>query len=260
MEKTNPRVLIAEDNPINQEIIKFILERHGFKFAVVENGLQAIKMLEYKAFDVILMDMEMPVMDGCEATKIIRQSEQSTGRHIKIIALTANDTDANRELCSNAGMDGYLTKPADPDLMVAMLKSDASLSMPIRQIDLEEKPAETAVIPETLNVSMLYQSVLGQTLPSVSMATLFLKELPELLAEVDDGMELNQFEQVARSAHRMGGAAAVIGAEQLALIAEELESSAKAGASVLLESLNKKLKSAAVLLSLELQAFLDRQI
>ena len=250
------KILVAEDHPINQEIIKAILEHHGFHCTAVANGLQVMDRLALEVFDVILMDMEMPLMDGCETTQAIRQMEQSTGRHVRIIALTANNKEADREFCINAGMDDFLAKPIDPEAMIAMIQSK-----PARAAGGEARHGQSADEPalKIFNVAALQSRLLGQKLPSVKMASLFLKDLPNTLAEIDHGLARQDLAHVARFAHRMGGAAAMLGAEQLALLAEELEDDASVGSFNTLPDLNAKLKTMAAILSVELQAFVDNQ-
>jgi len=104
-------ILIAEDNPVNQTLMIRILEKMGFSATVVENGTRAVEAVEKTSFDLILMDVQMPEMDGFEATKAIRRKEKHTGKHIPIIALTAHALKGDRERCLESGMDDYLTKP-----------------------------------------------------------------------------------------------------------------------------------------------------
>lgn len=104
-------ILLVEDNKINQRIAIMILEKAGHRVQVCENGALALETLEAQTFDLILMDMQMPVMGGVEATINIRHREEQTGLHIPIIAMTANAMDDDRELCLSSGMDGYVSKP-----------------------------------------------------------------------------------------------------------------------------------------------------
>src|SRR6516164_5499155 len=105
------RVLLAEDNPVNQTLAMRILERLGHKVQVVNNGKEALGRAQGEEFDVILMDVQMPEMDGLEATTAIRDAEASTGKHVPIVAMTAHAMKGDREKCLSAGMDGYLSKP-----------------------------------------------------------------------------------------------------------------------------------------------------
>jgi len=107
------RVLLAEDNIVNQKISARMLEKQGCKVATVDNGQEVIERINKEDFDVILMDAQMPILDGLEATKIIRQNEQDTGKHIPIIALTARAMQEDRKKCLEVGMDGYVAKPID---------------------------------------------------------------------------------------------------------------------------------------------------
>jgi CheY-like chemotaxis protein len=105
------RILVAEDNPDNQTVIMRILEKAGHQVALAHNGRQALEIWASSPFDLIFMDMQMPEMDGLEATREIRGLEQNTGRRICIMAMTANAMSGDRDRCLAAGMDGYFTKP-----------------------------------------------------------------------------------------------------------------------------------------------------
>jgi two-component system sensor histidine kinase/response regulator len=105
------RILLAEDNTVNQRLISRILEKMGHTVVVTNDGAAALTMLSQQQFDLVAMDMQMPVMDGLEATQKIRLSELVTARHTPIIAITANAFDDDRRKCFEAGMDGYVVKP-----------------------------------------------------------------------------------------------------------------------------------------------------
>jgi PAS domain S-box-containing protein len=107
-------VLLAEDNPVNQRLAVRILEKHGCSVTIASDGREALRRYEQQVFDVVLMDVQMPEMDGFEATASIRERERQTGRHVPIIALTAHAMASDRELCLRAGMDDYITKPIQP--------------------------------------------------------------------------------------------------------------------------------------------------
>ena len=114
-EKADPQrkanILVAEDNVVNQRLVRELLTRKNFDVTIVENGLKIFDILEQSNFDIILMDIQMPVMDGLEATAIIREIEKGTGKHIPIIGITAYAVKADKEKCLGAGMDDYLAKP-----------------------------------------------------------------------------------------------------------------------------------------------------
>jgi CheY-like chemotaxis protein len=104
-------ILLAEDNKVNQKLASRMLEKLGHEVVIAENGEEAIEKMKQGDFDLILMDVQMPIMDGFQATKKIRESEQKGNKHIPIIALTAYAMKGDREKCLKAGMDGYLSKP-----------------------------------------------------------------------------------------------------------------------------------------------------
>jgi len=105
------RILLAEDNVVNQRLVERILEKEGYEVVVVANGLEALEAVKKKTFDLVLMDVQMPEMDGLEATRAIRQSEQATLEHVPIVALTAHAMTGDQHRCLAAGMDSYLSKP-----------------------------------------------------------------------------------------------------------------------------------------------------
>jgi two-component system sensor histidine kinase/response regulator len=104
-------VLLAEDNPVNQRVAARLLEKRGHVVVLAENGVRAIEEFQKQRFDLILMDVQMPVMDGVDATAAIRQSEKITGGHIPIVAMTAHAMEGDRQRFLESGMDGYISKP-----------------------------------------------------------------------------------------------------------------------------------------------------
>jgi len=107
------RILVAEDNIINQRVAEGLLTKRGHEVTLVSNGHQVLEALRRGAFDLVLIDIQMPDMDGFEATAVIRQWERETGRHVRIVAMTAHAMRGDRERCLAAGMDDYLSKPID---------------------------------------------------------------------------------------------------------------------------------------------------
>jgi CheY-like chemotaxis protein len=114
-------ILLAEDGIVNQRVAVGLLERRGHAVVIANNGREALEALEKQLFDLVLMDVHMPEMDGYEATAAIRQSEQQSGEHMPIIAMTANAMKGDRERCLEAGMDGYLAKPVKPGQLFAVI-------------------------------------------------------------------------------------------------------------------------------------------
>jgi two-component system, sensor histidine kinase and response regulator len=116
------RVLLAEDNAVNRVVASRLLEKQGHHVAIATTGREALVALRREHYDVVLMDVQMPDMDGFEATRAIRAMEQHTGRHQQIIALTAHAMIGDRERCLEAGMDAYLAKPISPQELYELLE------------------------------------------------------------------------------------------------------------------------------------------
>ena len=126
-------VLVVEDHPVGQHLVGMFLARHGHRAHVVANGREALEALAGDNFDAILMDIQMPVMNGFEATRAIRLGEQDTGRHIPIVAMTAFALKGDRERCLSCGMDGYISKPIRPDALMEALDRACALDAPARR-------------------------------------------------------------------------------------------------------------------------------
>ena len=117
------RILLAEDNPVNQVLAARLLEKHGHRVAVARNGREALAQIEAQSFDLVLMDVQMPELDGLEATAAIREKEKTTGTHLPIVAMTAHAMQGDQERCLAAGMDGYVSKPIDINQLVSVVES-----------------------------------------------------------------------------------------------------------------------------------------
>ncbi len=124
------RILVAEDNVTNQYLAVRLLEKRGHAVSVVGNGREAIEVLSRQPVDLVFMDVQMPEMDGLETTVAIRRAEQGTGRHVPIVAMTANAMSGDRECCLQAGMDGYLAKPLRPDALFDAVATFAVVAKP----------------------------------------------------------------------------------------------------------------------------------
>ena len=117
--------MLAEDCPVNQEVAVGLLELQGHTVHVVNNGREAVDAARQRPFDLVLMDVEMPEIDGLEATRLIRASEHGTGRHTPIVAMTAHAVTGFEQKCLAAGMDGYISKPIDPQQLYRIMDSFA---------------------------------------------------------------------------------------------------------------------------------------
>ena len=133
-------ILLAEDNKVNQRLAARLLEKRGHSVAVAGNGQEAVALFEKEPFDAILMDVQMPVVGGFEATGIIRQKEQMTGKHVAIIAMTARAMKGDEEECLAAGMDGYISKPIDSQRLFALFERLVLQDSPNQESDIPWPP------------------------------------------------------------------------------------------------------------------------
>ncbi len=120
------RILLVEDNIVNQRVAVGLLTRRGHDVRIAQQGAEAVALTETQTFDVVLMDLQMPVMGGIDATIAIRERERASGAHVRIVAMTAHAMDQDRERCLDAGMDGYLSKPINPEMLFAVVEQSES--------------------------------------------------------------------------------------------------------------------------------------
>lgn len=116
------RILLAEDNPVNQRVACRVLEKQGHQVVIANNGREALDALEREQFDLVLMDVQMPEMDGLEATAILRERERETGRHLTVVAMTAHAMTGDRERCLSSGMDDYISKPIHAEQLLNLVR------------------------------------------------------------------------------------------------------------------------------------------
>ncbi len=133
-------VLLAEDNLINQRVAMRLLEKRGHRVALATTGHEVLDWLKRQRFDLILMDVQMPEMDGLEATMAIRENEKQTGGYTPIVALTAHTMAGDRERCLQAGMDSYVNKPIEPVRLLEVVESTAAARLlrkgaPVQKVD-----------------------------------------------------------------------------------------------------------------------------
>ena len=242
-------ILLAEDSPLNQAVAIGLLERAGHKIVVVENGVQAIKAWSEQSFDAILMDLQMPIMDGIEATGKIRLLEQGrlnqpnasmgASKQIPIVALTAAAMQGDRERCINAGMNYYLDKPIVVEQLEAVLECIAdqmnSLS-PSSTTAMPKSGIPTESVPEpSINLEM----PLDPTAPlrrlkcnpqqlRVLLKTLY-DEIQQRIDELSFGFENADIEIVTRAAHSLKSAAQLFNANEISSTATLIEESSRQG-------------------------------
>jgi PAS domain S-box-containing protein len=217
-ERPSLRILVAEDNEVNQKLTLLLLEKMGYGGELAANGLEALEALRRQRYDVILMDVEMPVMDGLEASRSIHR-EWPDNERPRIIAMTANAMQGDRETCLAAGMDDYLSKPIHADELAAVLARCAPRAA-VREIqdgdvnDMALKHLEEAT---------------GDPLFVAELVDTFLRDAPALLTSLRSAQQTGEADELRRTAHTLKSNARTFGAAPLADLCQALESMANAG-------------------------------
>ena len=219
--------LLAEDNPVNQRLFLAMLSRAGIHASLARTGMEAVKMVASNHFDLVIMDVQMPEMDGLEAAAAIRRAEQQTGRHVPIIAMTAHAMPGDRDLCFAAGMDAYLSKPVRMDALLDEIHTLLSQMPPSVTMGVAA-PSPLSSMP-TIDYALALDRVGGDRELLGELASLFIDEYPKLLAECVAGFENHDLEAVSGAAHQLKGLLAQFGSEQGRQLAMALESAAKSG-------------------------------
>ena len=223
------RVLVAEDNPINQKLVLRQLQKLGFVADAVGNGLEVLEALAMIPYDIILMDCQMPEMDGYEATTEIRRREGDS-RHTTIIALTANALSGDRDRCLSAGMDDYISKPVKQEELGAIL--DIYSASPSRGSGESAEPREES------HISVIDLGVLasirglgdgGDSDPLSELIDLFLDDSAARLASLRNARKANDSRAFYRAAHTLKGSSGNMGARRMASICDYLEDAGRKG-------------------------------
>ena len=205
------KVLVVEDNHINQQVALRLLARLGIEATLAENGAEALAMVNARDFDVVFMDMQMPVMDGLEATRAIRRSG-GRGRNVPIVAMTANAFAADREACRKAGMNGFLPKPVERDDLLSVLTTLPEGKVPAAR----HASASDAARGEPFNRRRI-DALLRELGPEDTAFLLdsFATDVAGLLADLSAALEHGDAELAKRSLHTLKGASANVGFDDL---------------------------------------------
>jgi two-component system sensor histidine kinase/response regulator len=262
------RILLAEDNTVNQRVASKMLEQLGCLVDVAPDGVQAVKAVETGTYDLVLMDCQMPEMDGFDATRAIRQRE-GTGRRIPILAMTANALAGDRERCLEAGMDGYLSKPVRPDELAAAIsewlspadaaavhsdtRPTARIRVALPDADAEASPIDRGQLAELRTVG----GTDGAAFVS-ELVKAFTSEGRVELLQIRNAVASGDAERLHDGAHRLKGSAMNLGCVALADVAATLEHLGREGTTVgaeaHLERLGREFERAAVALEIEAEA------
>jgi len=224
------RVLLAEDNLVNQQVALGILKKFHVAVEVANNGAEAIKALKRSHFDLVLMDVQMPEMDGFEATRIIRNSSPAIlDPNVPIIAMTAHASRAHQKKCEEAGMNDHLAKPLDPEVLLAVLKKWLPEKKKMKQDCLIPKKENMATNDALFDREGLLSRVMGDQDLARLLVSTFLGDMPRQIEALRVYLERNDCEGATRQAHTIKGASANVGATALSLAAAAMERAGKSG-------------------------------
>jgi PAS domain S-box-containing protein len=212
------RLLLTEDNAVNQKLALRLLEKRGHKVVVASNGREALEALEGQAFDVVLMDVQMPEMDGFEATTAIRAKEKTTGGHVPIVAMTAHAMKGDRERCLQVGMDGYISKPLQPTELFEAVEGLAAAGAPCGGLVI---PAGNA--GPVFDAEFAMRSVGGDRELLKELIGLYFAECPRWLTEIGASVARGEAATLRRMAHTLKGTMSTFGATEACALAQRLE-------------------------------------
>jgi PAS domain S-box-containing protein len=218
------RVLLAEDNPVNQRLAVRIMEKWGHSVTVVGNGRKALEMWAKEDFDLILMDVQMPEMSGLEATEAIREREKTSSGRIPIIAMTAHAMEGDREKCLAAGMDQYVTKPIDQKRLFEVVEAFCVVRPHSESLSMNQSNQELSFDP-----GAALKRVDGDRELLREVANLFFEDTPRLLAEVRNAIQRGDGKALERSAHTLKGSVGNFGARTAFEAAFSLEQMGRNG-------------------------------
>ena len=249
--ESSPRVLVAEDNLINQKLTVRMLEKLGYQSDVVENGRDALAALERGGYVAILMDCQMPILDGFGATKLIREGERReamgereesaspspwplASRHIPVIALTANAMSGDRERCLAAGMDDYLTKPIRKEELKGALERWIQTSQPSRTVDSgstfpPDTPAAADAFPLIFDTTTMVRNIGGDRELLDQLIVLFLQRYQPMLENIRIALSIQDQRAIEQAAHLLKGTAGNLCASEVVLAAGQLEALGRLG-------------------------------
>ncbi len=242
------RILLAEDNLVNQQLAVILLEQWGHSVAVAETGFETLALLGNGNFDLILMDIQMPELGGLEATRMIREAESGSGRHIPIVAMTANAMQGDRERCLEAGMDGYISKPLAREELAAIVRGYTG-------------PVEAETAQPAPAAAFDYQTALGRADSEIIsiIAEPFMADAAERLVATEQALASRERLTLQREAHTVKGLAGNFNAEPLVQLARELEMLAEKADWSELDKLAAAMCAELQTLVLALRCFLENQ-
>jgi PAS domain S-box-containing protein len=245
--KQRLKILVAEDNPTNQLVALKVLEKLGYRADAVEHGQQVLDAMREQAYDLVLMDVQMPVMDGFETTRLIR--DQKAGVHnskIRIIAMTAHAMAGDRQKCLNAGMDDYIAKPIEPETVQQAIERQQKLRTPFAVSTLNEASEVTvpsSPVPPILDRPGLLKRLGGDLELIGDVLAAFSADAPTHITNLLDALNRSDTIAIRRIGHTLKGSAASVGAEAVRSVAYQVELAGSDGEIHLIPKLLTQLKT-----------------
>jgi PAS domain S-box-containing protein len=223
---THINILAVDDHPVNQKFVMKLMEKLGFSNVdLAESGREALDMIAANSYDLVLMDCQMPELDGYQATIELRKIEEGTDRHLPVIALTANAMVGDRDKCLKAGMDDYLSKPIKPDKLMALIKQHVSVAVDVAS-DLDEMKGQGRALSDhgsPVDMDHLNLFTDGDKDEERELLDLFFDQADLSVSELEAALEVGNNEAWKKASHRLKGAAANLGANALSYSCAEAE-------------------------------------
>jgi CheY-like chemotaxis protein/HPt (histidine-containing phosphotransfer) domain-containing protein len=253
------RILVVEDNKVNQKVVTAILKKRGHAVTLASTGHEALSTLERERFDVVLMDVQMPEMDGFEATGLIREKEKVDGEHVPIIAMTAHAMQGDREKCLAAGMDDYISKPIRPEDLLSVI--DKTLNALTKNKDSGRGDSKEVEVPaeDVFDVSEAMKAVSGDKGLFEEIAALFAQSAADNMGKIRQGIAARNAIAVEEAAHCLKGSVANFGAKRAFEAAKRLEFIGKGGNLAEAESARTQLEMELKALEMAMQATIRGQ-
>lgn len=233
MEDRTPKILLVDDDELSRRMMELVLSGEGYRFETASNGLEAVDAMKSQAFDIVLMDLQMPLMDGFEAARTIRDNE-AENEHTPIVALTAMLFEDEIKRCLSAGMDECITKPINTDQLFRLIESYMNRSkntVTLTKTQEEEKFDETTVLdiqgalPRFGKDVQVYREFLDE----------FIEGLPEKVNQFQKAFHSGDYQTLADSAHNLKGMSASMGARQLSHLSLILDQTSQTGDKLLIQ-------------------------
>lgn len=255
MNSEEPRILLVDDDELNRRMMGLLLSEKGYNYDTASNGIEAVAAVKSQSYDIVLMDLQMPIMNGFDAARNIREWE-AENRHVPIVALTAMLFDDEMQKCLNAGMDDCIAKPFNTEVLFQLIESYViNTKRPTLLNELHET-GQSDVLP-VLDVQdalprfgkdiQIYRDFLNE----------FMDDLPERIHQFRRALLSGDFETLAAGAHNLKGISGSMGAKQLSYLLQKLDQECQNGESLLIQQTFEEIEEHAFVLQNEVKKILS---